>query len=136
MFEAAKYTFIDPVYYGIFVNNKMVEDLLEPYSYVPKQTTPLHITLFYGRDQINSVACRSIPIGTAFKVVVDSFCTSKAGKFLKVSIVGLDDLVSAKNLHITLETSEGFKPVDVGTNPAETTIKIEKEINGIFGPIY
>lgn len=130
-----KYTFRDPIYYGLFITYQTVEDLTNPFSYIPKQTTPLHVTLFYGRDQINSVVCRSIPIGKRFKIKVDSFCTSRAGKFLKVHIVD-HEISTLQNLHITLETSEGFKPVDVGTNPAETSIEIGKEITGVFGPIY
>jgi adenylate kinase family enzyme len=130
-----KYQFVDPMYCGIFFRPDQIQDLLPP-NYTPIQKTPLHITLYYGRDQINSVECRSIMIGKEYQVTVHSFCTSKAGKSLKVSVEGPEFVNGHTNLHITLETHEGFKPVDVGTYQVETTVDINKQVNGVFGPIY
>jgi hypothetical protein len=130
--KVKKYQFVDPVYCGIFFPKNEIENLLTQFDYVPKQTTPLHITLYYGRDQVRSVECTSVPVSKEYKIKVHSFCTSKAGKFLKVSIEDFE----GDNLHVTLETFEGFKPVDVGIYPAETSIDINANIRGIYGPIY
>ncbi len=130
-----KYVFVDPQYSGIFFSEDTIGGLLNEceIGYEPIQKTPLHVTLFFGRDQINSPTCKSIPIGKQFTVNVVSFCTSKAGKFFKVLIDGFEDRT---NLHITLETNEGYKPVEVGRMPSEISFNINKEISGIFGPIY
>lgn len=128
-----KYQFVNPLYSGIFFKKDQIDELLKSYGYQPKQTSPLHITLFYGRDQINSAECTAIPIGKEYTVNVVSLCTSIAGKFLKVSVEGFENHA---NLHITLETFEYFKPVDVGILPADTFVEINAQINGVFGPIF
>jgi energy-coupling factor transporter ATP-binding protein EcfA2 len=137
--KVKKYNFVDPQYYGIFFTEDSVLSLLNNcgIDYEPVQKTPLHITLFFGRDQINSVACKAIPMGQKYTVKVVSFCTGKAGKSLTVSLEGQEWFITKiSHLHITLETHEGFKPVNVGTMTAEISVEINKEISGIYGPIY
>lgn len=133
--KVQKYKFVEPSYMGIFLNTDEIKELLKQpkevgFDFIPKQTTPLHITLFYGRTQINSEACKAIEVGKEFDINIYGLCTSKAGKFLKVAIENFD------NLHVTLETFETFKPVDVGIFPAETTIATIILTTGIYGPIY
>ena len=132
--RANKYVFTYPIYYGVLFREDVVANLLKEcgIDYVPVQRTILHVTMFYGREQVHSLACRSIAVGKEYTVRVDSLCTSKAGKFLKVS---MDDFVRG-GLHITLETNQGFKPVDVGLHQADVSVVIGKELGGIFGPIY
>ncbi len=103
------YKFTKPAYYGIFFNNEIIN------KYSPKQKTPFHITIFHKTDYI----------GKEFTIKVDSICTNKAGRYLSI-----------EDLHITLETFDGYKPVDVGKYLPEITTKLELELKGVFGPIY
>jgi len=117
------YKIVSPVYYGIFIPN---EYLLE---FDPIQTTPLHITLAYGKKEIEEL---TIKTGTKFNVTIKSIIKNVAGRCLLVDV----DYKTTKMLHITLETFKGYKPVDVGKfEPIEITT-VSKTIEGIFGPIY
>ncbi len=120
---------------GIFLNTDEIKELLKEakeagFDFIPKQTTPLHITLFYGNSEINSDACKAIAIG---KKYIYGLCTNKAGKFLQVEI---KDFYKLNYFHITLETFEPYKPVDVGIFPAESTIETIIQTTGIYGPIF
>ncbi len=130
------YNYTDPIYYGIFFNTNVILKLINEYDngYVPKQTTPFHITLFYGKNEFILESCKSIDIGKQYAINVISLCTSKAGRFLKVTSEQFEN--SHKNLHITLETFDGFKPADVGKYPADKSIDTNKNITGVIGPIY
>lgn len=126
-----------PIYYGIFVNHlKNNEEFCELFN--PAQNTPLHITcsLFNRKECIDM----SPEYGRIchFKIIAMNY--NKAGRCL---IIELDE--ESKHLfkfeatipHITLETYEKFKPVNVGENiPYGQNVKYDLEYYGVYGPIY
>ncbi len=131
-----KYEYVNPVYYGIFFGYDNILKILEitGINYEPVQRTPLHVTMFFGKE-IFSEECKSISIGRECPVKVVSFCKSEAGVFLNVEVSTISDYYT-KGYHITLETYSGYKPADLGKFPIVSTIPIDIETTGIFGPIY
>jgi len=138
-----KYMYVEPVYYGIFFTESTMQKLLADFQLAEKeqdyklvQKTVFHVTLFFGKEQFESNQSQISTIGTKYSVKIISFCTNAAGKYIKVQVNEFENILG---LHITLETNQGFKPVDVGIMQPDSEVHVHdkmEEIVGIFGPIY
>lgn len=122
------YEYVSPRYYGIFFRYEDILQILE--GYTPKQKTPLHNTLFYGKDEINSEKCMNVSVGSLHSVHVISLCENNAGIYLRTTTN------IHKNGHITLESFPGYTPVEINNSPPKNEKYINKKICGIYGPIY
>jgi hypothetical protein len=121
---------ITPNYYGIFVDNYDIQE------FNPFQKMPLHITCyFYSKHNIPSLLFGKLCIITVTQVNIN-----QSGRCLLVTLEDNDYSLLYKSemkSHITLETFDGNKPVDVGKYIRfGTNFPIHKIINGIYGPIY
>ena len=125
-----------PSYYGIFVdylkNNVDFKKLVNP-----KQNTPLHITcaLHLKNNKIDTSY-----FGMQCELNIIGLNNNKAGRCALVELnEEIKNIYCSESIpHITLETYNGFKPVDVGKNisSGETTPLSKFSISGIYGPIY
>jgi adenylate kinase family enzyme len=116
-----RYTQSKPVYYGIFVEKHK--------DFNVDQTTPLHITCSLRSSKVDETN-----FGKTIKIKVIGKSENIAGRCL---IVEFDENLYLANgtKHITYETYENFKPVDVGKNIGVVT-PLNFEITGVYGPIF
>ena len=113
------YKLVFPNYHGLFINYNLT-------LFKPVQKTPLHVTLFFGPNKSGYFP------GQQVQIKIIDYVENKAGRCLKV-----DDVSGKSGLHITLETFEGYKPVNVGTEPTLHSALINHTIiPSIFSPMF
>lgn len=123
-----------PSYYGIFVDRNL--KIFNSLSI--KQTTPLHITCALGFENENN-PCMNF--GLVCKFNINGLNTNKAGRCLIITLnEEFKHLYKLNGIpHITLETFENYKPVDVGKNILfgnTETFENKENMIGIYGPIF
>lgn len=118
-----------PAYYGVFLNQ---ESLISFEKFKIVQTTPLHSTCSMSNEYNNS-------FGRKVMLHLKKYCINKAGRCFRGECSPEDKYLwekSVENIHITLETFKGYKPVDVGTFPYFESSEIDIIVYGIYGPIF
>ena len=109
---------VKPVYYGVFLKREDVPNAV--------QQTPLHVTCAL-KQKVDT-------FGETVNLKVIGLSLNKAGRCYVVEKIAQYQL--GRIPHITLETFDGYKPVDVGLNiDMENIIPMEFTLKGIFGPI-
>lgn len=140
---ASKYKFASPQYYGVFFKPGTFNAIFEELKYVPKQKTPLHVTIYFG-DAIGAIDAIGADIGEEICVNIVSFRRNKIGACFVVNIDKFANSHNDRILHITLETNEGYKPKDTGRGLLDEgdgdgsciNYEINRSVQGIYGPIY